>query len=155
MMKTIVTLLTLLLFTRSDASTDHVFEKAVERFKAKVPVREHMLESDSSVYKDRFIAMLDRELKTSFRKQHPVYAGLWVRTDSFDLNIIQFIFPKTIDSLPSRTIRPISKAPQELRFLQVKNRLIVFSYSPFYKGSDLENAIADFHNIYRELATEK
>lgn len=154
-MKTIVTLLTLLLFIGSDAPTDPVFEKAVERFRAKVIVQEYNLENDSSVYKDRFIAMLDRELKTGFRKQHPVYAGLWLRTGSYDLNIIELIFPKTISTLSPRTIRPVTKAPQELRFLQVKNRLIVFSYSPFYKSDSLENGIADFENIYRELTTEK
>ncbi len=166
-MRTFITaLLTLLLLAAGNNAgyarppfpgrSDSIFNKAVERLREKVPgtYNNYPFNSpgDSVEFVKYFTALLDRELKTQFGRQHPGYAQCTLETPSFRLSIQQLLFRETVPPPASQIIRPVTKAPLELKFLRVKDRLIIFSYSPFEKNEARDKAIGIFGEIYRELA---
>ncbi|WP_346318950.1 hypothetical protein [Chitinophaga sp. YIM B06452] len=165
-MKTSITaLVTLLLLTTgsnahppSPHRSDSLFKKAIERFREKITGTDtgYAFSSprDSVAFVNYFTGLLDRELKTKFQRQHPAYADRSFETPGFRLAIQQLVFRQTIPPLASQVIRPVTKAPLEFKFLHVKNRLIIFSYTPFQKSEARDKAIADFEKIYLELLDE-
>lgn len=168
-MKTSVTALVTLLLLAAGSNTgnahppsphrsDSLFKKAIERFRGQITGTDTSYAfsspGDSVAHVNYFTGLLDRELKTKFQRQHPAYADRSFETPDFRLAIQQLIFRQTIPPLASQVIRPATKAPLEFKFLQVKNRLIIFSYTPFQKSEARDKAIADFEKIYLELLNE-
>lgn len=137
------------------APQDTIFEKAIIQFKEKLPDPVNIINfptrEDSISYIKSFWGLLNRELQTTIFNKKATYADFSYSTTSYELSIHQVVLQTKMPAIKKAVLRPRTEAPIEWKFLQIKDRLIIFSYSPFKKNVDLQNAILEFENIYRKL----